>query len=265
MFYFNESDNMSEIWATAVRDVLKYGEQVNSRVGKAYHLPSYTFKLTNPKQSVVYSLARTLSPEYLFAELYWYMSGSNRSEFIGSFASLWNEIANDDGTVNSAYGYLIQHKYGFDQLVHVIKLLRDNIHSRQAVIQFKWPTTVESKDIPCTVALQFMVFHNRVYAHTYMRSNDLWYGMPYDVVYFTALQQIVANELNLELGHYTHTVGDIHLYEKDVIKINSVKHQPILRGPNFEIKSILEMKSMYLLRKQSLVYLYLETLQEARK
>ncbi|MNP18299.1 Thymidylate synthase [compost metagenome] len=47
-----------------------------------------------------------------------------------------------------------------------------------------------------------------------MRSNDIYLGMPYDIFSFTMLQEMLALELNVELGSYTHMVGSLHIYEK---------------------------------------------------
>ncbi len=46
-----------------------------------------------------------------------------------------------------------------------------------------------------------------------MRSNDAIWGLPYDVFFFTMLQELLACELGRQLGTYTHVVGSLHLYE----------------------------------------------------
>jgi thymidylate synthase len=51
-----------------------------------------------------------------------------------------------------------------------------------------------------------------------MRSNDAYIGLPHDVFCFTMIQEIVARELNLELGAYKHMVGSLHIYETNVEK-----------------------------------------------
>src|SRR5260370_41880706 len=48
-----------------------------------------------------------------------------------------------------------------------------------------------------------------------MRSNDAWLGLPYDVFTFTRIQAYVAAAVGVEPGRYTHTVGSLHLYERD--------------------------------------------------
>lgn len=217
MVRFIEKDNMTALWEETYKTLIEQGEAAPSRVGKVKHLTNITLILTNPKQSVTYSPIRKLSPRYLAAEMFWYLAGRNDVEYIGSHAKMWNSLTDDGETVNSAYGYVMLKKFGFDQLDKAIKALKKDIHSRQAVIHFKTPTEKASKDVLCTVSTQFVFFNGKLNGHTYMRSNDIWFGTPYDVVFFTTLLQMVAQALGVPVGEYHHTVGDLHVYTKNIV------------------------------------------------
>ena len=80
--------------------------------------------------------------------------------------------------------------------------------------------TIENptNDLNCTVCLQFIVRDEKLYCTTYMRSNDLWLGFPYDVFQFTCIQIRMAMELGLDIGSYTHIAGSLHIYERDFEK-----------------------------------------------
>lgn len=210
------ASNMSELWYKLYKDLIENGEEVESRIGNTKHITDYTFCLTDPTSCITYSSIRKLGPKYMMAELVWYFSGSNRVDFIGKYANMWNDLTDDGETVNSAYGYRIFEKFGFNQLEFVINKLKANHHDRQAVIHIKDASNVPTKDTPCTCLIQFVVSHGRLNAHTYMRSNDVWFGTPYDVIFFTLLQQIVSIETGIPLGVYYHTVGDMHVYVKDI-------------------------------------------------
>ena len=103
----------------------------------------------------------------------------------------------------------------------IIELLQKFPDTRQAVMliwqegDLKAALTTDTKDIPCTVQLQFFIRDHKLYCISYMRSNDIWLGMPYDIFCFTTLQRIIANELDVAYGSYTHCVGSLHLYEKN--------------------------------------------------
>jgi thymidylate synthase len=70
------------------------------------------------------------------------------------------------------------------------------------------------KDSPCALALQFFIRQDRLDAVGMMRSNDAIWGLPYDVFLFTMLQELLASQLGVSLGSYTHIAGSMHLYDR---------------------------------------------------
>ena len=172
--------------------------------------------IDDPKDNLVTSPIRKLSHKYAIGELLWYLSGSNKLDAIANYSKAWNKLSDDGETVNSAYGYRIFEKFGFDQWEHVKGLLKADPNSRQAVIHIKEPNPKKTKDLPCTVALQYFIRDGKLYATTYMRSNDIWLGFPYDVFTFTCLQIKMAFELGVGIGSYTHIAGSLHLYSRNV-------------------------------------------------
>lgn len=212
--HFITADCSTDAFEKAYNTVLEFGEQVESRIGKTKHLTNVSIRINNPCHNVCINPQRNLSLRYMVAEIKWYMEGSNRVEDIAKYAKMWNDLSDDGKTVNSAYGYRMFHKFGFNQLQYCIDKLKANPYDRQAVIHIKEASNKPTKDTPCTCLIQFMVFKGKLDAHVYMRSNDIWLGLPYDVAFFTTLQQIIAGELGIFVGQYYHTVGDLHLYER---------------------------------------------------
>lgn len=179
--------------------------------------------IENPKDNLVSSPIRNLSYKYAVGELLWYLSGSNKLSSISQYSKAWDKLSDDGETVNSAYGYRIFEKFGFDQWEHVKSLLMVDPNSRQAVIHIKEPNPQKTKDLPCTVSLQYFIRDGKLYATTYMRSNDIWLGFPYDVFTFTCLQIKLAFELGVEVGTYTHVAGSLHLYERNRVPEGTCK------------------------------------------
>lgn len=174
--------------------------------------------IDNPTNNIMKSKIRNLSMKYAVGEMLWYMSGQPLLKEIQKYGSGWDRMSDDGIHVNSNYGYCIKHKYGFDQWEFVKEELTKNPNSRRAVIHIKEASDKESKDINCTVCLQFFIRDEKLYLTTYMRSNDLWFGFPYDVFQFTCMQILMSMELGLELGNYTHIAGSLHFYERDYKK-----------------------------------------------
>lgn len=172
--------------------------------------------IKDPTRGIVQSKIRKMPMRYAVGELIWYLSKSNKLNDIVKYSEFWKNISDDGETLNSAYGYRIHEAFGFDQWEYVKELLENDSYSRQAVVHIKEPSNQPTKDLPCTVALQFQIRDEKLYLTTYMRSNDIWKGFPYDVFAFTALQIKMAFELGVEIGEYHHIAGSLHLYESDV-------------------------------------------------
>ena len=159
---------------------------------------------------------RDMPMRYAIGEMLWYMSADNDLKSIQMYTKAWDRMSDDGETVNSNYGHCIKYKFGFDQWLYVKNLLVSNSNTRQAVIHIKTADNKPSKDVNCTVCLQFFIRNGKLYLTTYMRSNDLWMGFPYDVFQFTNMQVLMAMELGVEVGTYTHIAGSLHLYERNV-------------------------------------------------
>ena len=172
--------------------------------------------ISNPTKNVMRNRIRKLPMKYVIGEMLWYMSGNNNLSEIQKYTSAWDIMSDDGQTVNSNYGWCIRHKYGFDQWEYVRELLRKSPETRQAVIHIKTADNKESKDVNCTVCLQFFIRDNKLHATVYMRSNDIWMGFPYDVFQFTCMQILMSMELGVEIGTYTHVAGSLHLYKRDL-------------------------------------------------
>lgn len=176
-----------------------------------------TTVIEDPTRCFMNNKIRKMPFRYAIGELLWYLSGNNSIKEIQKYTSAWDRMSDDGKTVNSNYGYCIQHKYGFDQWKYILDMLSKNPNSRQAVIHIKEASNKSSKDVNCTVCCQFFIRDNKLYMTTYMRSNDIWMGFPYDVFQFTAMQILLSMQLGVELGTYTHIAGSLHMYKRDYI------------------------------------------------
>lgn len=158
------------------------------------------------------------SVSYMLGELALYFTGRDDVEFISKCIS-------DDGVTNrSAYDAIVFNRYGFDQVAQVIDTLKRDPYSRSAVINFNVPNPerFETKDETYTIALVFELREGKLDCTGIMRSNDVWLGTPYDVVFFTELQKYIANELGVGYGKYTHFAVSLHAYEKDIDRVREV-------------------------------------------
>lgn len=190
-------------------------------------------EIENPRDRIVYCPERAMNMAYAFGELTWYLSGDNDLSTMEYYSKFMKDCSDDGKTLNSAYGYRIftgKHSLiPFNQWENVKRILSEDKDSRQAIIHLHTPNDKKTKDEVCTLTLQFFIRDEKLDMITTMRSNDIYLGFVYDVFCFTMLQEMMANELNVELGTYYHNVGSMHIYQNR-FKILE-KHTCIELGP----------------------------------
>ena len=139
---------------------------------------------------------------------------------------MWNKLSDDGKTANSAYGYILQEKHGFNQIEKIIELLNTDPYSRRAVMNINVPNehVIETKDEPCTVCLDYQIRNGKLHCTCVMRSNDVNFGLRNDLGYFITLQKYIAMRLGVPVGSYTHFAMSIHFYDKDVSFIKDIAY-----------------------------------------
>mgnify|MGYP006286015869 CR=1 FL=1 len=223
----------------------------------------YMFRVLQPDNSSLVTKdakRNEIIASYTGKEVGLYDSCTNLAEEFGRASKFWLNLANPDGTVNSAYGHLIWAKksHGSDfetktekhpgfwdtdpiggvfTLVPVkrtpwewcVESLKRDKDTRQAVLRFSLPEHfwIGNKDQVCTLHGNFLIRDNKLNLSVTMRSNDLMLGLVYDLPWFCSLMDKMIDDLkdtypDLQKGHYTHIVHSLHIYEKDEEKIRKM-------------------------------------------
>lgn len=225
------------MWVDLLVSIAHDGRKTSSRNGGSREIFGWSARLDDPWATAVTSKARNWSPSYAAAELLWYMGLNRDAAMIEAYAPSYANYTNG-GLAMGHYGHRWRMNPGFakargagdeiafwqqSQLHAAVKLLRDKPDTRQAVVSM-WDSgdltqaiRGEWKDVPCTIALQFKGNGiGELDCAAFMRSNDAWKGFPYDVFCFAAIHRAVAASAGLGVGAYTHMVGSMHLYDKDL-------------------------------------------------
>lgn len=161
---------------------------------------------------------RKSNEDYLHKEKEWYASKSLNAL---TDITIWNNIKDLSGQVNSNYGYLVYSKGNFNQFHHVVKKLKEDRNTRQAIILYNRPSIhLEAKDLGgrdfiCTLAQHFFIRDNKLHCIVSMRSCDAFYGLFYDLPWFEIVYNNVFNSLeNIEKGSMIFTANSFHCYKK---------------------------------------------------
>jgi len=196
---------------------------------KIKEILNYTLCITNPYSNLFFNEKRCPSLKYLKSELKLYFSADNLTENFTKASKFWGTISDNGVTTNSAYGYLLfkdKNIHGITQWEWAKHSLIKDKDSRQAILHFNNPShQTATKDFPCTLYAIFNIRNNKLNLTSHMRSNDLIFGLSYDIPFFALLMQCMRLELidqypELEIGEYTHSANSMHCYEKDFGIIN---------------------------------------------
>lgn len=240
---------VNEAYLETVRRLIYHPEFRSSPRGQPIREILYDqFTVESPTSSPIVTRDRERNEKilaYTEAEIKLYESGARTVEDFGKASKFWNKLSNPDGSVNSAYGHLIwfdrscgkpefeqpdlSSDQAKDQCMRTpwewarLALLTDK-DTRQALLKFhkREHLWVGNKDVTCTLTGNFHIRNNKLYFGMRLRSQDVFFGMVFDISFFISLQERMLRELrdkkypDLELGTYTHACDSLHLYERDL-------------------------------------------------
>jgi thymidylate synthase len=199
--------NAEEAFVYFYNKINTYGENhINNKC-----LFNIGFYIANPLDNIINNKNRNFNKEYAEYEWQWYLSGNNNAKEISKKAKIWLKCMDKNGNVNSNYGY--QWNKG-NQIDYIVNELKNNKYSRRASISiYDAKDRYNFKnDTPCTYAINFNIYNNKLNMSVMMRSNDLWYGFCNDQYCFSKLQELIANKLNISIGTYYHFTNNLHIY-----------------------------------------------------
>lgn len=209
-----EMSGMHEDYADVVKSVLRHGCATKPRGLETRELTDVTLTLEDPYDALPVGTNRGLNLAIGAAEAVQLIGAiSDPGLMVHVAANFGRFLEPSTGRFWGAYGDRVG-----SQVHHVIRKLREDRDTRQAVITLWNPAldNVEGRlDYPCTVSLVLRIRRDALELTTFMRSNDVMLGLPYDVFQFTQLQITVARCIGVDVGAYTHVAASLHLYETD--------------------------------------------------
>ena len=166
---------------------------------------------------------------YIDAELDWYLGCStniNDIRYKDEPPKAWQYAANEYGEINSNYGKLIFDDKYYRQFDNVVNELNHEPDSRRAVMIYNRPSIWTEfdengkNDFICTNAVSYYIRDGYLQSVVQMRSNDVVFGYKNDYAWQRYVMNMVANEVDCEVGTLTWQVQNLHVYERhfDLVK-----------------------------------------------
>lgn len=181
-------------------------------------------------------------------ELVWYLSGKHHIKELRERTGIWNEWADDEWNLPSAYGRFWRRfpvpeagaqlpgevwsdercpwvtrdaetgKLVFDQIQYVLDALQGNHpekgpHSRRLVVNAWHPANAaESTLPPCHYTFALNVQDGALNCHLTQRSADIALGVPFNIAAYALLAKVIAKQTGFDSGIFSHTLVDAHVY-----------------------------------------------------
>lgn len=162
----------------------------------------------------------TVNQEYIQIELDWYNSQSLNVFDMEKTPSVWVDVANSEGFINSNYGFLIYNELNGSQYDKVLKELSMNRDSRRAIMIYTRPEIHDDynidgmNDFICTNTVQYFIKNNELHTIVNMRSNDVIFGYKNDYAWQKHVQSKLATDLGISSGKMIWQVGSLHIYPR---------------------------------------------------
>ncbi len=198
-----------------------------SRGGPTKEILHVAISIEDPRQRWIVSREPPLNVAFALAEVVWIIAGRRDLKFLEFWNSKLRDFVGPGPRLHGAYGHRLRCHFGLDQLKRAYEALRQSPDTRQIALQI-WDSSTDlprasgspaDNDIPCNVVSLPKVRDGKLEWTQVIRSNDLFLGVPYNLVQFTCLQEIMAGWLGIECGSYNQISDSLHLYERDANKV----------------------------------------------
>lgn len=169
---------------------------------------------------------KKLHTRSIFIELLWFLQGSNNVSWLHeNKVTIWDEWADDDGSLGPIYG--VQWRSWptpdgghIDQISQIIEQIKTNPDSRRLIVSAWNVADIQNMALPpCHALFQFYVADGKLSCQLYQRSADIFLGVPFNIASYALLTHMVAQQCDLEVGDFIWTGGDCHLYSNHMQQV----------------------------------------------
>lgn len=232
--YSSEGQSVRARWAdgTPAHTIKSFG--VVNRYDLQEEFPALTLRPTAIKSAV--------------DEILWiWQKKSNNIRDLNSH--IWDEWADETGSIGKAYGYQLGVKYKFphgemDQVDNVLWQLSHTPYSRRIMTNiYNFADLSEMGLEPCAYSMTFNVTGNRLNAILNQRSQDILTANNWNVVQYSVLLHMFAQVFGLIPGELVHVIADAHIYDRHVPLIREMLERPQYPAPKFSLNP--EIRNFY--------------------
>jgi thymidylate synthase len=187
----------------------------------------------NPKQKMFDFGIRKTNSEYCEKELKWYDSQDRSIYGWVDDITIWKQVSDDDGIVNSNYGWCIYSEENFLQFDNAIHTLKNHKESRQAIMIYNRPSMHYEyfengrSDFTCCMYQHLLIRDDELISIVSYRSEDIVFGFLNDYYWHCVIHERAYNMLlefykDLKFGKIVWFANSFHVYERHFSLIKEI-------------------------------------------
>lgn len=197
------------------------------------------------KEFPALTLRRTALKSCMDEILWIYQKKSNNIHDLNS--SIWDEWADESGSIGKAYGYQIgvksRYKEGMmDQMDRVLYDLKNNPYSRRIMTNtYVFADLSEMNLYPCAYGVTYNVTKKpgaeklTLNMILNQRSQDVLAANNWNVCQYAILLMMVAQSCNMVPGELVHVIADAHIYDRHVEIVKELIERPAYPAPKVSL------------------------------
>lgn len=178
-------------------------------------------------------------------------------------AHIWDEWADENGSIGTAYGYVVGEKFEFkgemiDQMDYVLKQLKETPYSRRIMTNlYQFHDLATGHLDPCCYSATYNVTKDKNSDKLVLnmvlnqRSQDILAANNWNVCQYAILLMMVAQVNDMIPGQLIHVIADAHIYDRHVDIIKELIERPELPAPTVRLNP--EVKDFYAFTTDDLI------------
>ena len=252
--FIEDMSKADKIFKSMCQDILDNGfstEGENVRARWEDGSPAYTIKrfgIVNrydlseefPALTLRKTAIKTAVDELLWI---WQRKSNNIKDLKGK---IWDEWADETGSIGKAYGYQMAQKYKFaqgemDQVDNVIWQLKNTPQSRRIITNMYNFSDLSGMHLePCAYSMTFNVTGDKLNAILNQRSQDVLAANNWNVCQYAILVMMLAQVCGYEPGELVHVIADAHIYDRHIPAIRELISREEYPAPKVRLNPEIE-------------------------
>ena len=246
----------SDQYESFMRDVFEHGVEKSDRTGVGTRsMFGYQMRF-NLQEGFPLVTTKKLHLRSIIHELLWFLHGDSNVKYLhDNKVTIWDEWADENGSIGKAYGYQmgVKHQYKegmMDQVDRVIYDLKHNPFSRRIMTNIYVHQDLHEMNLyPCAYSMTFNVTHKEgdekltLNAILNQRSQDVLAANNWNVCQYAVLMHMLAQVCDMQVGELVHVIADAHIYDRHIPIIKELIGREQHPAPKFTLNP--DVKDFY--------------------